>query len=64
MDAALSRRCHPRPSVELIAAAVLHAAADRIMGLIGDIYHPKYLEGVEASADFLEKIAAELEGRR
>jgi hypothetical protein len=46
-----------------VAAAALRAAADRMMGLIGDIYHPKYLEAVEASADFLEKIAAELEGQ-
>jgi hypothetical protein len=43
-------------------AAAFRAAADRMMSLIGDIYHPKYLEGVEASVDFLEKIAAELEG--
>jgi hypothetical protein len=43
--------------------AALRAAADRMMSLIGDIYHPKYLEGVKASADFLEKIATELEGQ-
>jgi len=42
--------------------AALRAVADRMMSrLLGDIYHPKYLEGIEASVDFLEKIAAELE---
>jgi hypothetical protein len=45
----------------IVVAAAFRAAADRMMSLIGDIYHPKYLEGVEASVDFLEKIAAELE---
>jgi len=43
-----------------IAAAAICAAADQMTGLIGDLCHPKYLKGVEASADFLEKIAAEL----
>jgi hypothetical protein len=46
-----------------LAAAALRAAADRMMSLIGDIYHPKYLEGIKASADFLENIAAELEAQ-
>jgi hypothetical protein len=59
LDATYSR--WPR-SHDWIAAAVLRAAANRMRSLIGDICHPKYLEGVEASADFLEKIAAELEG--
>jgi hypothetical protein len=41
-------------------AAALTAAADRMMNLIGDICHPKYMEGIEASSDFLERIATEL----
>jgi hypothetical protein len=45
-----------------IAAAALRAASDRTMSLIGDICHPKYMEGIEASSDFLDHIAAELEG--
>jgi len=32
-----------------------------MMDLIGDICHPKYLEGVEASSDLLDQIATELE---
>jgi hypothetical protein len=46
-------------------AAALTAAADRMMNLIGDTCHPKYMEGIEASSDFLERIANELrqEGR-
>ena len=47
-----------------IAAAALRAAADRMMYLIGDTYHPKYAEGIEAASDFVERIAAELEGQR
>jgi uncharacterized protein YfiM (DUF2279 family) len=43
-----------------IAAAALISAADRMMSLIGDACHPKYMEGIEASSDFLEQIAAEL----
>ena len=43
------------------AAAALRAAADRTMGLIGDVCHPKYMEGIEAASDFLERLAAELE---
>jgi hypothetical protein len=43
------------------AAALLRAAADRTMGLIGDVCHPKYMEGIEAASDFLERLAAELE---
>jgi len=42
-------------------AAAIRAAADRSMNLIGDICHPKYIEGIEAASDFLERIAAELE---
>ena len=52
----------PLESMDQPLGAALRAAADRMMSrLIGDIYHPKYLEGVEASVDFLENIAAELE---
>jgi hypothetical protein len=51
----------PLESMDQPLGAAFRAAADRMMSLIGDIYHPKYLEGVEASVDFLEKIAAELE---
>ncbi len=43
-------------------AAAIRAAADRSMNLIGDVCHPKYIEGIEAASDFLEHIAAELEG--
>jgi hypothetical protein len=43
------------------AAAALRAAADRTMSLIGDVCHPKYMEGIEAASDFLEHLAAELE---
>ena len=32
-----------------------------MMNIVGDIYNPKYLEGVEASSDFLDQIATELE---
>jgi hypothetical protein len=42
-------------------AAALRAAADRTMSLIGDVCHPKYMEGIEAASDFLERLAAELE---
>jgi hypothetical protein len=44
-----------------IAAAAIRAASARMMNLVGDIYHPKYLEGIEASSDFLDQIATELE---
>jgi hypothetical protein len=47
---------------EIIAAA-LQAAADRTMSLIGDVCHPKFMEGIEAASDFLEQIAAELEAQ-
>jgi len=50
----------PAPAGE-IAAAALRAASDRMMSLIGDICHPKYMEGIEAASDFLDHIAAELE---
>ena len=42
-------------------AAALRATSARMMDLVGDIYHPKYLEGIEASSDFLDQIATELE---
>ena len=48
------------PEREALAAA-FRAASGRMMDLIGDICHPKYLEGVEASSDFLDQIATELE---
>ena len=53
------RQICPAPADE-IAAATLRAAADRTMGLIGDVCHPKYMEGIEAASDFLERLAAEL----
>ena len=42
-------------------AAFTRVLADRMMNLIGDTCHPKYAEGIEAAADFVERIAAELE---
>jgi hypothetical protein len=54
------RQICPAPADE-IAAVALRAAADRTMNLIGDVCHPKYMEGIEAASDFLERIAAELE---
>jgi len=42
-------------------AAFTRALADRMLDLIGDTCHPKYAEGIEAAADFVERIAAELE---
>ena len=54
------RQICPAPADE-IAAAALRATADRTMDLIGDVCHPKYMEGIEAAADFLEHLAAELE---
>ena len=48
---------------ELCLAAALRAVADRMIWLIGDICHPKYAEGIEAASDFVERIAAELEGK-
>jgi hypothetical protein len=50
-----------RPIASPLAAAALRVAADRMMYLIGDSYHPKYMEGIEAASDFLDHIAAELE---
>jgi len=50
-----------RPIASPLAAAALRVAADRMMSLIGDICHPKYMEGIEAASDFLEHIAAELD---
>jgi len=49
-----------RPIASPLAAAALEIAADRMMGLIGDICHPKYMEGIEACSDFLEQLAREL----
>jgi hypothetical protein len=45
-------------------AAALRAASDRMMDLVGDICHPKYMEGIEVSSDFLDHIATELEGHQ
>ena len=42
-------------------AAALRATSARLMDLVGYINHPKYLEGIEASSDFLDQIATELE---
>jgi hypothetical protein len=36
-----------RPIASPLAAAALRVAADRTMSLIGDICHPKYMEGIE-----------------
>ena len=51
-----------RPIASPLAAAAIRVAADRTMSLIGDICHPKYMEGIEAASAFLENIAAELDG--
>jgi len=51
-----------RPIASPLAAAAIRIAADRMMSLIGDICHPKYMEAIEAASGFLEGIAAELEG--
>ena len=56
LDAAFSE-----PGFQSSIAAAFRAAAIRTTDLLGDICHPKYREGVEASADFLECIATELE---
>jgi len=53
-----------RPIASPLAAAALRVAAHRTMSLIGDICHPKYMEGIEAASDFLERIAAELENHQ
>jgi hypothetical protein len=53
-----------RPIASPLAAAALRVAADRTMSLIGDICHPKYMEGIEAASDFLERIAAELDNHQ
>jgi hypothetical protein len=50
-----------QPGDRSAIAATLRAAADRTMNLIGDVCHPKYMEGIEAASDFLERLAAELE---
>jgi hypothetical protein len=42
-------------------AAFARVLADRMMYLIGDTYHPKYAEGIEAASDIVERIAAEME---
>jgi hypothetical protein len=46
----------------LFTAAALRAVSDRTECLIGDNPHPKFVEGVLAAGDLLERIAAELEG--
>jgi hypothetical protein len=51
-------------SSSVVASATLRAASSRMMDLIGDICHPKYLEGVEASSDLLDQIATELENHQ
>jgi hypothetical protein len=61
---ALDATAEITPRSGLVAAAALRAAADRTMSLIGDICHPKYMEGIEAASDFLERIAAELENHQ
>jgi hypothetical protein len=43
-----------------IAAAALRAASARMTDLVGDICHPKYIEGVESSSYFLDEISNEL----
>jgi hypothetical protein len=53
--------CSDEPNYEAAIAAAFRAAAKRSSDLLGDVCHPKYREGVEASADFLEHIATELE---
>lgn len=50
-----------RPIASPLAASALRAASDRMTSLIGDICHPKYMEGIEAASDFLDHIATELE---
>lgn len=42
-------------------AVAFQVASDRMCNLIEDGCHPKYLEGVKASQDFLNNIASELE---
>lgn len=44
-------------------AAAFRAASARMMYLCYDSINSKYLEGVEASSDFLDQIAIELEGK-
>jgi hypothetical protein len=44
-------------------AAAFRAASTRMMYLCYDSINSKYLEGVEASSDFLDQIAIELEGK-
>lgn len=48
-------------SLEQGLAAAIRTAADRVESLIGDIEHPKFIEGVLAASYFLEHISAELE---
>ena len=50
-----------RPIASPLAAAAIRIAADRTLSLIGDVCHPKFMEGIEAASDFLEHIAAELD---
>jgi hypothetical protein len=48
-------------SLEHGLAAALRAAADRAESLIGDIEHPKFIEGILAASYFLEHTSSELE---
>jgi hypothetical protein len=62
MDA-MHRSYDHEPTRRAVAAGVLRASSDRLGDLIGDICHIKFEEAILASQDFLERIAAELEGR-
>lgn len=48
---------------EQCIAAAIRAGSARMMDLVGDICHPKYIEGVEASSNFFDQIATELENQ-
>jgi len=50
-----------QPGDRSAIAATLRAAADRTMSLIGDVCHPKYMEGIEAASNLLDHIADELD---
>ena len=56
-----SRQWHDGVGPQIKLADALRAVAERSSYLLGDFCHPKYMEGVEATADFLEHIATELE---
>jgi hypothetical protein len=58
LDAYLNAPCGaPR---RVWVAAALRAASARMTDLVGDICHPKYIEGVESSSYFLDEISNEL----